>query len=282
MAVSPELSRHAGRWFVVKLGGELVGKGALAGVAEGLRAFAEAGIKVAVIHGGGPQATALTKRLGLTPVQIAGRRVTDEATLQVMKQALAGEVNVDLAAELRSLGVRVLALHGVSGGIIEGVKRPPQKILGGPDEPVDMGLVGDVASVNVELLELLAGAGWTPAIASIAGDAKGGVWNINADTVATRLAAELKAAKLLLVSGVVGVLRDPSDPSTRISKITPGDAKRLIDEGVITGGMIAKVQEALRSVQAGIDAVHVCGAAQGLMLEEAKAPGSAGTVFAAA
>ena len=277
MAVS-----DAGHWYVVKIGGELVAPGRLAGLAEAIRAFREAGVKVAIVHGGGPQATELTKRLGLEPKQIAGRRVTDEQVLRVMKQALAGEVSVDIAAQLRAEGVRVLALHGVSGGLIEGEKRPPQVIAGGPQEPVDLGFVGDVTGVNVDLLELLAAGGWVPAIASIAGDAHGGVWNINADTVATRVASELKAARLLLVSGVPGVLRDPKDPSTRIGKLTPAETQRLIDEGVISGGMIPKVIEALRGLEAGIQAVHVCGAAPGQVLAEVRAPGSAGTVFAAA
>jgi len=272
----------AGRWYVVKIGGELVAPGRLAGLAEAIRAFREGGVKVAIVHGGGPQATELTRRLGLEPRQIAGRRVTDEQVLRVMKQALAGEVSVDLAALLRAEGVRVLALHGVSGGLIDGVKRPPRVIAGGPPEPVDLGFVGDVTGVNVALLEHLAAGGWVPAIASIAGDAQGGVWNINADTVATRVAAELRAARLLLVSGVPGVLRDPRDPSTRIGRLTPAETQRLIDEGVISGGMIPKVTEALRGLEAGIEAVHVCGAAPGQVLAEVRAPGSAGTVFAAA
>lgn len=280
MAVT--LSDQKGRWFVIKIGGELVAPGKLAGIAEAIRAFHGAGVKVAVVHGGGPQATELTKRLGLTPVQIAGRRATDEATLRVMKQTLGGEVSIDLAAQLRAEGVPVLALTGVSGGLIDAVKRPPRLIAGGPPEPVDLGLVGDVVAVNVKLLEHLADGGWVPAIASIAGDPHGGVWNINADTVATRLAGELKAARLLLVSNVPGVLRDPSDPASRIGRLTPAETDRLIAEGVISGGMIPKVQEALKGLEAGVDEVHVCGAAPGQVLAEVEAPGSAGTVFAAA
>ncbi|WP_373047387.1 acetylglutamate kinase [Vulgatibacter sp.] len=268
-----------GRWYVVKIGGELIAPGKLAGLAEAIRAFHDAGVKVAIVHGGGPQATELTRRIGLEPRQIAGRRVTDEQVLRVMKQALAGEVNVDLAALLRAEGVRVLGLHGVSGGLVDGVKRPPRVIAGGPSEPVDLGYVGDVTGVNVELLEHLAAGGWVPAIASIAGDAQGGVWNINADTVATRIAAELGAARLLLVSGVPGVLRDPKDPSTRIGRLTPAETEGLIDQGVISGGMIPKVLEAIRGLDAGIEAVHVCGAAPGQVLAEVRAPGSAGTVF---
>lgn len=275
------LSQERGRWSVVKVGGELIAPGRLDGVAEAVRALAEAGAKVAIVHGGGPQANELTRRIGLQPRQIGGRRVTDEQVLRVMKQALAGEASVDIAAILRSRGVRVLALHGVSGGLVDAVKRPPRLIEGGPPEPVDLGLVGDVTRIDVELLEYLAAGGWVPAVASIAGDAQGGVWNINADTVATRIAAALSASRLLLVSNVPGVMRDPADPATRIEKLTPSGARRLIDEGVISGGMIPKVLEAIRGLEAGVGAVHVCGAAPGQALAELRAPGSSGTVFEA-
>ncbi|AKU92313.1 acetylglutamate kinase [Vulgatibacter incomptus] len=276
------LSAHRGRWFVIKLGGELLAPGKLAGVAEAIHAFREAGVRVAIVHGGGPQANELTRRLGLEPKQIGGRRVTDEAVLRVMKQALAGEASVDLAAQLRSHGVNVVGLAGVSAGLVDAVKRPPRVITGGPPEPVDLGWVGDVVGVNCALLETLAAAGYVPAISSLSGDAKGNVYNINADTVATRVAAELRAAKLLLVAGVPGVLRDAKDPATRLPRLTPAESDRLIADGVITGGMIPKVQEALGGLAAGIEAVHVCGAGPGQLLAEAAEPGSSGTVFAAA
>jgi len=274
------LSDHRGSWFVVKLGGELVVPGKLAGVAEGIAAFLEAGIKVAIVHGGGPQATALTRRLGLEPRQIAGRRITDASVLQVMKQALAGEVNVDLTALLRAEGLqRVVGLHGVSAGLVEAVRRPPRLIKGGPAEPVDLGFVGDVVHVNTSLLETLAADGYVPAIASLSGSADGNVLNINADTVATRIAVELGAAKLLLVAGVPGILLDLHDPTSRVPRITPAEAEELIGKGVIGGGMIPKVQDALAGVAAGIGAVHICGADRGQLLIEASDPGSSGTVF---
>jgi len=279
--VAVDLAQHRGSWFVVKIGGELIGPGKLRGVAEGVRALREAGARVVIVHGGGPQANALTRRLGLEPRQVAGRRITDEATLQVVKQALAGEAGVDLAACMRAEGVPVIALTGVSGGLVDAKKRPPRRIPGGPDEPVDLGFVGDVTSVKVSLLELLVDAGYVPAIASLGGDAQGGVWNINADTFARSVAAALNASALLLVSNVPGVLRDPADPQTRIPRITPAEADRLIAEGIVTGGMIAKVQEALEGVRLGIRAVHVCGAGEGQLLAEIREPGSSGTVFVA-
>jgi acetylglutamate kinase len=240
-----------------------------------------AGIRVVIVHGGGPQATALSRRLGLEPVQIAGRRVTDDRVLQVVKMALAGEVGVDLAAALRAHGVRCLGLHGVSAGLVDAVKRPPRILAGGPPEPVDLGHVGDVTAVNVEVLDLLTGAGLVPAIASIGGDAQGRVFNINADSVANAVAAHLKARRLLAVSGVPGVLRSVDDPGSRIGKLTASRARELIASGVIAGGMIPKVEESLAALAAGVSAVHVVGDAEGALLAEVLEPGSAGTLIEA-
>lgn len=271
----------AGRWYVVKIGGDLIAPGKLRGVAEGVSALQQAGARVVIVHGGGPQANALTERLGLERKQVAGRRITDESVLQVVKQAIAGEAGTDLAALLRAEGLRVLSSSGVSGGLVDAVKRPPTRFQGGPEKPVDLGFVGDVVGVNEPLLEAIVEAGYVPALASLGGDAQGGVWNINADTFAMSLATRLRAAGLFLISNVPGVLRDPTDPSTRIPHITQADADRLIETGVVTGGMIAKVQEALEGVRRGIEAVHVCGFGPGQFLAEAREPGSAGTVFSA-
>jgi acetylglutamate kinase len=268
------LDAHRGRWFVVKIGGELAqDKERLAASAgAAVRAFLAAGIRVLVIHGAGPQASELSKRLGIEPKQIGGRRVTDAATLEVMKMALAGQVSVDVASALRMAGLDALCTTGVSAGIIDAVKRPPA--------PVDLGLVGDVTEVRVDLLEKLASAGIVPVLGSLCGDAKGAVFNVNADTVATRVAARLRAAKLFLVSNVPGVLRDKGDPATRISTLTRAEAEAQIAGGSIQGGMIPKVQESLAMLDQGIDAIHIVGIdPPGALLAEASRPGSAGTAF---
>lgn len=275
------LSQHRGRWFVVKIGGELaydVPKLA-ATVGRAVREFLAAGVRVAVVHGGGPQATELQKRLGLTPTQVAGQRVTDEATLAVMKMSLAGQVSVDVARAFRLAGVTALCTSGVSAGLVDAVKRPPVAVPG-VEGLVDYGLVGDIGEVNVSLLEALSSAGVVPVIASLAGDAQGRVFNVNADTVATRVAGKLGAAKLLLVSNVPGVLRNRDDPASRIARLTPAEARAQISSGVIVGGMIPKVEESLAMLAQGIDAIHIVGLDPDTsLLDEATAPGSRGTVF---
>lgn len=281
MAVS-SLNDFGGRWFVVKIGGELAQDPfkLASSVGSAIRVFHEAGVRVAVVHGAGPQATELQKKLGIESRMIGGRRFTDEATLNVMKMALAGQVSVDVAAAMRIAKVPALCTTGVSAGLIEARRRPPSVITGAGPEPIDLGLVGDVVKVDVEAFDRIAHAGFIPVLGSISGDAQGNVFNINADTVATRVAAQLKAAKLFLVSNVPGVLRDKNDPKTRIPKLTAKEAHAQISSGVIQGGMIPKVEESLAMLEEGIEAIHIVGIDPvTAILDEARESGSAGTAF---
>jgi len=272
----------AGEWFVVKIGGELASdRHKLARtVGKSIHAFLEAGVKVCVVHGGGPQANELSKRLGIQTKQVGGRRVTDEATLEVMKMTLAGQVSVDIASAFKLAHVPAICTSGVSAGLVEAVRRPPMVVTGGGPDPVDFGLVGDVTAVNLALLDKLASAGVVPVMGSLGADAFGNVFNINADTVATRVAAHLSAARLFLVSNVPGVLANKDDPTTRIPRLTPEEAMAKIASGVIVGGMIPKVEESLAMLQEGIDAIHIVGLdPDSAILDEAQDPGSRGTVF---
>jgi acetylglutamate kinase len=276
------LQAFQGRWFVVKVGGELASDATLLAISVGaaVRAFLDAGIRVAVVHGAGPQASELSQRLGLKTRLVGGRRVTDAATLEVMKMTLAGQVSVDVAAAFRMAGVPAVCTTGVSAGLLNTVRRPPKPVTGAGPEPVDMGLVGDVVGVRTELFERMAEAGLVLVLGSLGGDRLGNVFNINADTVATRLAAELKAAKLFLVSNVPGVLRDKDDATTRMPRLTRDEALRAIAEGTIVGGMIPKVEESLAMLEQGVEAIHVVGVEPpSALLEEAKEAGSRGTAF---
>lgn len=276
------LERFSGRWFVVKVGGELAQDRALlaASVGSAVRAFLDAGVRVAVVHGAGPQASELSKRLGLLPKLVGGRRITDAPTLEVMKMTLAGQVSVDVAAAFRLARVPALCTTGVSAGLVEAVRRPPKPITGAGPESVDMGLVGDVVSVRTELFERLAKEGLVPVLGSLGGDVQGNVFNINADTVATRVAAELRAAKLFLVSNVPGVLRDKEDSASRIPRLSRAMAMRAIAEGSIVGGMIPKVEESLAMLEQGIESIHIVGVEPvTALLDEARESGSQGTAF---
>jgi acetylglutamate kinase len=266
--------------FVIKIGGEVVGSGAAAVLATDLRTLVEGGAKIAIVHGGGPQATALQKQLGIETRQVAGRRITDAATLDVMKMAVAGKLNVDLCSTLAAAGVQAVGLHGASGLVVRAKRRPPKVYPGAGPDPIDMGFVGDVVGFNTQLLETLWTAGYVPTIACLGADAEGGIYNINADMVGNQLAAALKAERLFLVTSTPGVLRDVNDPSSRIGQLTRAEAKRAIETGVVTGGMIPKLEEAMAVVDQGVGAIHILGKlAQGDLVRAVREPGSVGTTL---
>ncbi|MCY0990124.1 acetylglutamate kinase [Nannocystis sp. ILAH1] len=273
---------------VLKFGGEVIADApALAAVLGDVARLTAAGWKFAICHGGGPQANALQERLGLQPIKVGGRRVTDEATLQVMKYVLAGELSVDVVAAALAAGLGgALGLSGVSAGLVSARKRPPTRVSGGGEELVDFGLVGDVVEIRTAVIEHLWAGGYTPVINTLGvGLETAGfacpVFNINADTVSSAIAGALKVDHLFLMTGVPGVLRDKDDPSTRIARLSAAEARGAIEMKVIVGGMIPKVEEALANLALGIGAVHVLGATAGALQAEAATPGSVGTVLVA-
>jgi acetylglutamate kinase len=266
--------------LVLKLGGEVVAGPYLGAIAADVVELAASGTPVVIVHGGGPQATDLQKRLGQSPNIVAGRRITDDATLDVMKMTVAGKVNVDLCAALLASGGKPVGLHGASARVVDAKRRPPRVVAGGGPEPIDFGHVGDVVGVNGELVSLLLSAGYVPVIACLGADAEGHVFNINADTVANRIAIALDATALVLVTDVSGVLRDVADPSSRIARLTRADAKAAVESGIITKGMIPKVEESFAAIAEGVRAVHIVGKlARGDLAREAREPGSVGTVL---
>lgn len=266
--------------IVVKLGGNAIEGPGLSAVARDLAKLAAEGAGVVVVHGGGPQTSALQAQLGQVPVKIAGRRVTDEAALDALKMVVGGKLNIDTCAALLAAGARPLGLHGASSLVIEATRRPPAVLRGGPAEPVDLGLVGDVTRVDVALLEHLVALGHVPVLACIGAGRDGAVYNINADVVANQVAIALGAEALVLVSDTRGLLADVKDPTSRLARITEAEAMRGIDEGVISAGMIPKVEEAFAAVRAGVGRVHIVGlVGEGDLARELAAPGSVGTVL---
>ena len=203
---------------------------------------------------------------------VAGRRVTDAATLDVMKMVVAGKLNVDLCAQLRAAGLRPVGLHGV----VRAHKRPPRVISGGGPEPIDFGHVGDVDGFDLPLLERVLDGGWLPVVACLGHGGDGAVYNINADIVANQLAGALKADALVLVTGAPGVLRDINDPSSRIARLTVAEGKRAIADGVVSGGMIPKLEESFAALALGARAIYIV---SGDVARAVREPGSVGTVF---
>lgn len=277
----PFINRFKNKTFVVKIGGEIADDEAtLHRFCEEVALLYQVGIHVVMVHGGGKQATQLSKQLGIEPKMIEGRRVTDEKTLDVVMMVFAGTINTEILAALREYGAEAVGISGVDGGIINAVKRPPKKVLNektGQEEIVDYGHVGDIESIDPKLLQTLLAADFVPVMASLGGDDAGNILNINADTVASEIASVLKAEKLILVTDVEGILRDDK---SLISRVTPQEIDALIKSGVIRGGMVPKAQSAVEALKDGVQSVHIIsGKKQSTLLAEVFTEGGSGTMI---
>ena len=248
------------RVFVVKLGGDvLTDEEVLDHVAGELGLLHSLGIRIVVVHGGGPQASALLRRLGQEPELVAGRRVTDDQALEVAKMVYPGLLTTDLLSALRSHQVQGVGLSGVDADLITAHRRPPVNVTGddGATRLVDYGHVGDIDRVDARVITTLLDARFVPVVASLAGDGDGNVYNVNADTVAETLAIALKAMKLIFLTGAPGVLRDRADPSSLVAFADPDDLDELLRSGVIAGGMRPKVEACIRAATGGVERTHI-------------------------
>jgi acetylglutamate kinase len=259
---------------VIKLGGDVLEGEALVDAAAEI-ARARAGRRLLVVHGGGPQATALARRLGIEPQIVAGRRITDDPMLAVVKRVISG-LNVDLVAALRADGVPAFGVSGASG-VIRAHRRPPRIVTGAGATPIDFGLVGDIDGFDVDLLDALDARDTLPVIACLGADAGGTVLNINADVVASQLAGAVRAGALIACTAVGGVRRDKDDPATRMARLTVAEAKAAIAGGTVQGGMIPKLEEAFAPLEAGVGAVHIVAPAE--IATSLLDPGSVGTLL---
>jgi acetylglutamate kinase len=228
-------------------------------VTQQLALLSSLSIRLVVVHGGGPQATALSRRLGTEPRMVAGRRVTDDAALEVAKLVYAGQLNVELLAALRAHRVQAVGLSGVDADLITAHRRPPVQVVddGGKTVKVDYGHVGDVDRVDPRILSTLVEARFVPVVASLAGGEDGEVFNVNADTVAESLAVAMRAQKLIFLTGAPGVLRDRSDSSTLVTFADPDDLAGLMASGVLSGGMRPKVEACVRAATGGVERTHI-------------------------
>jgi acetylglutamate kinase len=258
--------------FIVKLGGEVLAEPeVLEQVTQQLALLSSLSIRLVVVHGGGPQATALSRKLGAEPRMVAGRRVTDDSALEVAKMVYAGQLNVDLLAALRAHRVQAVGLSGVDADRLTAHRRPPVQVVddAGRTVRVDYGHVGDVDRVDPRILGTLVEARFVPVVASLAGGEDGEVFNVNADTVAESLAVAMRAQKLVFLTGAPGVLRDRNDPSTLVTFADPDDLAGLMASGVLAGGMRPKVEACIRAATGGVERTHIIDgrAADALLLE---------------
>jgi acetylglutamate kinase len=253
----PYIRLYKGRTFVIKLGGNVLKEQkALLAFCEDVSLLWQLGIRVVLVHGGGPQATELSKKLGHEPVFVGGRRVTDDDALEVAKMVYAGKLNLELLAALEAKGVDGIGLTGPDARLIVARRRPKSKVSGS-DEEVDWGHVGDIQRVNTDLLVKLLEGGYVPTICSLATDGEGGILNVNADGVARAVAVGLKAEKLILLTDRGGLLADANDPSSLISYVDTDKVAQMIKDGKIAGGMIPKVENCRAALEGGVKRTHI-------------------------
>ena len=246
--------------FVVKLGGEVLSDAhVLDQVAAQLALLHSLSIRLVVVHGGGPQASVLSRRLGQEPMLVAGRRVTDDHALEVAKLVYGGALNIELLCALRRHAVQGVGLSGVDADLLSATLRPPVPVTddAGQTYMVDYGHVGDIQEVDVRVITTLLDNRFVPVVASLAGDREGRVYNVNADTVAERLAIALKAQKLIFLTGVTGVLRDRNDLASLVTFADPDDLAQLVASGALAGGMRPKVEACIHAATGGVERTHI-------------------------
>src|SRR5437588_330909 len=257
----PYIQRFKGKTFVVKFSGKVTeDRDRLISLAEELALLHQVGIRLCVVHGGGKQLSELAAKLGVEQTIIEGRRVTDDDTLEMAKMIFAGKINTDILAALRHRGVEAVGLSGVDGNIVHAERRPPREIMNretGESEHVDFGHVGDILEIDSRLLTVLLDQGYLPVISSLGAAAKGKVFNINADTVASEIAIQLKAEKLVLLSDVEGIYLRPGEPETKLSRLSADEAEALIENGSAAGGMIPKLQSIVELLRRGVRSAHI-------------------------
>lgn len=266
---APYIRMFKGKTFVLKAGGEVFAtpEDTHALMAQ-VGLLHQVGIRVVLVHGGGPQSTELADALGHATRFVEGRRVTDQSALDVATMVLNGLINTRILAACRDLDVPAIGLSGVDAGLIRAHKRPPVQVQGN-DHPVDYGFVGDIDSVDADIVRKQLDNAVMPVVSPLSCDENGVLLNINADTVASALAIALNAEKLMLATAAPGILRDREDPGSLISYMDLEDLQDLRREGRLADGMLPKATAIEKALRGGVDRVHVISwrVAESLLLE---------------
>lgn len=247
VAALPLLQKYYGKTIVVKYGGNAMTSEELKQqVMEDIVLLSMVGIKVVLVHGGGPELSSLMQKLGKKPEFIDGLRVTDKETIDIAQMVLAGKINKSLVNLLQMKGGRAIGLSGMDGRMIEATIRDPK-----------YGYVGDVTRINADVITTLLEKGYIPVISTLGCDVEGNTYNINGDTGAGKIASALGAERLIMMTDIEGIMRDKDDPESLIPELTISDAEKLMDERVISGGMIPKVTCCIDALNEGVGAAVI-------------------------
>jgi acetylglutamate kinase len=255
---APYIRMFKRKIFVIKAGGEIFASmETTRSLIEQIAILHQVGIRVVLVHGGGPQSTQLADALGVSTQFIEGRRVTNQQALEVATMVLNGQVNTRILAVCRDLELPAVGISGVDAGLIRAHKRPPVDVAGRAEGPIDYGFVGDIDSVDADILRTQLDSGLVPIISPLSADATGTLLNINADTVAAALASALEAEKLILATGAPGILEDRNDPASLVSYIDVAGLQRLREGGSLADGMLPKAASIEAALHGGVPRVHV-------------------------
>ena len=243
----PYIKKYSGKIVVIKYGGNaMINEQLKQQVMEDIALLWLIGVKVVLVHGGGPEISETMKRLGKQAQFVNGLRVTDKETVDIVQMVLAGKVNKTLVNLLQMKGGHAVGLSGIDGGIIEATMK---------DEA--LGYVGRITRIRTQPITDLLEKNYIPVISTVASDRQGNTYNINGDTAAAYIAGALHAERLIMMTDIAGILRDKDDPGTLIPALTVKEAKKLFDEGVISGGMIPKVDCCIEAINKGVKHVVI-------------------------
>lgn len=273
-----------GETVVVKSGGHaMVDEETMDRIARDLVLMRYVGIKPVLVHGGGPEISRVMERMGKKPEMVEGIRVTDQETLEIARMALIGNVGTKMVADIWSHGGRGVGLSGKDGGLFVATRKGSKRVsVAGEEREVDLGYVGEIRSIDTDVVDTVTERGYIPVVSPIALDEEGGSLNVNADEVAGELAQALEASKLIMITDVPGVLRDVDDPSSLISELTVPEARQAVEDGTVREGMVPKVEACIRAVASGmVDRSHIIdGTRPHSLLEELFTEEGAGTMIA--
>ena len=257
----PYIKKFHHKKVMIKYGGHaMIDSNAMSSTARDTVLLKYVGMEPMVVHGGGPEISRSMNKLGKEPKFIGGLRITDSETMDIVKMVLVGKINTDIVSKVCLHGGKGIGISGKDNQLIKARKKAPHVMMDnstGEEITVDLGLVGEIESVNTEIMEMLTENNYIPIVSPIGVDETGNTLNLNADTVAGDIAAKMDAEKLIILTDVPGILEDPNDPETLIKRVKVDEIKDLIDNGIVKDGMIPKVLTCVNAVENGVKSAHI-------------------------
>ena len=257
----PYIKKFHKKKIMIKYGGHaMIDAEAMSSTARDTVLLKYVGMNPMVVHGGGPEISRSMNKLGKQPKFIGGLRITDQETMDIVKMVLVGKINTDIVSNICLHGGKGVGISGKDNHLIKARKRAPQVVVDdktGEEKTVDLGLVGEIENVNAEIIEMLTANEYIPIVSPIGVDNKANTLNLNADTVAGDIAAEVNAEKFIILTDVPGILEDPNDPDTLIKRVRVNEIMELIDKGIVTDGMIPKVETCIKAIENGVKSAHI-------------------------